>query len=299
MPNIRTQLSVIPLAGPLIMLASALLFTVHNGFIKIIGPSFRAWDIAFYRFGCGLLILIAIFGWRKNPFRGHNPGLLIIRGITGSIAFLSLITAIRHIPLSTALVLFYAFPAFAAFFSQQLFGEKISRAEIVFILVALGGATVIFDYEFGGAVFGQFMALSAGVMAGLTVSIIRKLRASNGSVIIYLYFCILGTIITFPSYIADPRIPASAIEWICVGGIVSTSLVAQLLMTHGFQYCKSWEGGLYLMSEVIFTSLLGILFFIEIVDWRFWAGGLLIFGSAVGLNQIRARGVKPVANFSR
>ena len=299
MPNIRTQLSVIPLAGPLIMLASALLFTVHNGFIKIIGPSFRAWDIAFYRFGCGLLILIAIFGWRKNPFRGHNPGLLIIRGITGSIAFLSLITAIRHIPLSTALVLFYAFPAFAAFFSQQLFGEKISRAEIVFILVALGGATVIFDYEFGGAVFGQFMALLAGVMAGLTVSIIRKLRASNGSVIIYLYFCILGTIITFPTYIADPRIPASAIEWFCVGGIVSTSLVAQLLMTHGFQYCKSWEGGLYLMSEVIFTSLLGILFFIEIVDWRFWAGGLLIFGSAVGLNQIRARGAKPVANFSR
>jgi drug/metabolite transporter (DMT)-like permease len=70
-------------------------------------------------------------------------------------------------------------------------------------------------------------------------------------------------------------------------------------MTHGFQYCKSWEGGLYLMTEVIFTSLLGILFFIEIVDWRFWAGGLLIFGSALGLNQIRARGDTPNAIPSR
>jgi threonine/homoserine efflux transporter RhtA len=110
MPNIRTQLSTIPLAGPLIMLASALLFTVHNGFIKMIGPSFGGWDIGFYRFGCGLVILIAIFGWKGNLFKGHNPGLLIIRGITGSIAFLSLITAIRHIPLSTAMVLFYAFP---------------------------------------------------------------------------------------------------------------------------------------------------------------------------------------------
>jgi drug/metabolite transporter (DMT)-like permease len=299
MPKIRTQLSTIPLAGPLIMLASALLFTVHNGFIKMIGPSFSAWDIAFYRFGCGLVILIAIFGWRGNPFRGHNPGLLIIRGITGSIAFLSLITAIRHIPLSTALVLFYAFPAFAAFFSQQLFGEKISRTEILFILVALGGVMVIFDYEFGGAVFGQIMAVLAGIFAGLTVSIIRKLRASNGSVIIYLYFCMLGTIITLPTYIADPRIPATAIEWLCVGGIVCTSVVAQLLMTHGFQYCKSWEGGLYLMTEVIFTSLLGILFFIEIVDWHFWAGGLLIFGSALGLNQIRARGDTPNAIPSR
>ncbi|MHC4458038.1 MAG: EamA family transporter [Planctomycetota bacterium] len=136
MPKIQTQLSTIPLAGPLFMLASALLFTVHNGFIKMIGSSFSAWDIAFYRFGCGLVILIAIFGWRSNPFRGHNLGLLIIRGITGSIAFLSLITVIRHIPLATALVLFYAFPAFAAFFSQRLFGEKILRTEILFIVKA-------------------------------------------------------------------------------------------------------------------------------------------------------------------
>jgi drug/metabolite transporter (DMT)-like permease len=276
MPKIRTQLSKIPLAGPLIMLAAALLFTVHNGFIKMIGPSFSAWDIAFYRFGCGLVILIAIFGWRGNPFR-----------------------AIRHIPLSKAMVLFYAFPAFAAFFSQQLFGEKISRTEILFILVALGGVMVIFDYELDGAVFGQIMAVLAGIFAGLTVSIIRKLRASNGSVIIYLYFCMLGSIITLPSFIADPRIPATAIEWLCIGGIVGTSVVAQLLMTHGFQYCKSWEGGLYLMTEVIFTSLLGILFFIEIVDWRFWAGGLLIFGSALGLNHIRARSDSPNAIPSR
>jgi drug/metabolite transporter (DMT)-like permease len=299
MPNTRTQLPAIPLAGPLIMLASALLFAVHNGFIKMLSPSYSAWDIAFYRFGCGLVVLIAIFGWRGNPFKGHNPGLLIIRGITGSIAFLSLVTAIRHIPLSTALVLFYAFPAFAAFFSQLLFEEKISRIEILFMLVALGGVMVILDYESGGAMFGQIMAVLASIFAGLTISIIRKLRASNGTVIIYLYFCILGTIITFPSYIADPRIPATTIEWVCVGGVVITSVVAQLLMTHGFQYCKSWEGGLYLMSEVIFTSLVGILFFIEILDWRFWAGGLLIFGSAVGLNQIRSRSGTSVAVPSR
>ena len=134
------------------MTASAMLFAILDGFIKIIGPSFRAWDIAFYRFGCGLVILIAMFGWRGNLFKGHSWPLLITRGITGCIAFLTLITAIQ-----------------------------------------------------------------------------------------------------------------------------------------GFRYCKSWEGGLYLMTEVIFTSLLGILFLSEIVTWRFWMGGVLIFGSAVGLNHIRAK----------
>lgn len=292
MPHTSKQPRAIPLAGFLLMTASAMFFAILDGLIKIVGPSFRAWDIAFYRFGCGLVILIAMFGWRGNLFKGHSLPLLIIRGITGCIAFLTLITAIHHIPLSTAMILFFSFPAFTAFFSQLLFRESISRNEILCILVALGGVVVIFDYEFGGTMFGQFVALLSSVFAGLTVSVIRKLRTHNGPVIIYLYFCILGTLMTFPSFIADPRIPGTKIEWLMVGGIVCAAIVGQLLMNQGFRYCKSWEGGLYLMTEVIFTSLLGILFLSEIVTWRFWMGGVLIFGSAVGLNRIRAKNEK-------
>ena len=271
------------------MTASAMLFAILDGLIKIIGPSFRSWDIAFYRFGCGLVILIAMFGWRGNLFKGHSLPLLVIRGITGCIAFLTLIAAIQRIPLSTAMILFFSFPAFAAFFSQFLFRETISRNEIICILVALGGVMVILDYEFGGTMFGQFMALSSSIFAGLTVSVIRKLRTRNGPVTIYLYFCILGALITFPAFIADPRIPGTDIEWMVVGGIVCAAVAGQLLMNQGFRYCKSWEGGLYLMTEVIYTSVLGILFFSEIVTWRFWLGGVLIFVSAIGLNYIRAK----------
>ena len=271
------------------MTASAMLFAILDGLIKIIGPSFRSWDIAFYRFGCGLVILIAMFGWRGNLFKGHSLPLLIIRGITGCVAFLTLITAIHRIPLSTAMILFFSFPAFAAFFSHFLFRETISRNEIICILIALGGVMVILDYEFGGTMFGQLMALSSSIFAGLTVSVIRKLRTRNGPVTIYLYFCILGALMTFPAFIADPRIPGTSIEWLVVGGIVCAAVVGQLLMNQGFRYCKSWEGGLYLMTEVIYTSVLGILFFSEIVTWRFWIGGVLIFVGAIGLNYNRAK----------
>jgi drug/metabolite transporter (DMT)-like permease len=290
MPQTPTQLRTMPLAGPLLMSAAALMFAVLDGLIKMIGPSFGVWDIAFYRFGCGLAILIAATGWRgRNFLMGHNRRLLIIRGITGSIAFLSLVTAIRHIPLSTTMVLFYSFPAFSAFFSRLLFKEGISKSEVLCILVALGGVTAFFELKIGSVILGHFMAVLGGIFAGLTVSIIRKLRADNGPVIIYLYLCILGTMISLPAFIADPKIPTAKIEWLMVGGVAGTSILAQLLMNQGLRYCKSWEGGLYLMAELIFASLLGILFFSEHVSWRFWVGGLLILGSAVGLNRIRAR----------
>ena len=107
--------------GPLLMLGSAFFFAVLDVLIKVLGPSFRVWDIAFYRFFFGIVIVLCLFGWYQNPFKGRNVPLLIIRGVTGSITFFSMITAIRQIPLSTAMILFYSFPAFSALFSFLLF----------------------------------------------------------------------------------------------------------------------------------------------------------------------------------
>jgi drug/metabolite transporter (DMT)-like permease len=280
------------------MLASAFHFAVLDGLIKLLGPSFRVWDIAFYRFGCGMIILLAIFGWRGNPFSGHNPKLMIIRGITGSMAFLALVTAIRLIPLSTALVFFYSFPAFAALFSPLLFKESITKVELLCVLTAFFGVAVLFDFRLEGALVGQVMGVVAAGFAGLTVAIVRKLREKNGPVVIYLYFCLLGTVISLPSFVTEPRLPGNGKEWLMVGGIACASTLAQLLMNQGFRYCKSWEGGLFLTSEVIFTSILGIVFLSEVVTWRFWVGGMMILGSIIALNRSSARRIshRDVAN---
>ncbi len=275
--------------GAALMLTAAFLFAVLDGLIKLLGPTFRVWDIAFYRFACGLAVLIPVLGWRRNPFSGYNLRLLILRGITGSCAFLALVASIRLIPISTAMVLFFSFPAFAALISPLIFKEPITWAEILCVLVALIGVAVLFDFQLRGAILGQVLAVVASGFAGLTVSIIKKLREKNGPVVIYLYFCLLGTLITFPGFVTDPQIPQVSLEWIMLGGIVCSALVAQLLMNQGFRYCKSWEGGIFLTAEVLFTSTLGILFLGESASWRFWIGGLLILGSAVALNRGNAR----------
>jgi drug/metabolite transporter (DMT)-like permease len=285
----RSFLSGTATVGACLMLTAALLFGGASGLIKLLGPPFRVWDIAFYRFACGLAILVPVFSWRGNPFNGHNPKLLVMRGITGTCAFLALVIAIRSIPISTTMVIFYSFPAFAAFFSPLIFKESITWTEILCIFVALIGVAVLFDFQLQGALLGQVAALVGSIFAGLTVSIIKELREKNGPVVIYVYFCLMGTLISFPAFVANPQIPRVTVEWVMLGGIVCLSLVAQLLMNQGFRYCKSWEGGLFLMAEVVFVSLFGILLLDELVSWRFCIGGLLILGSAVALNRGNAR----------
>jgi drug/metabolite transporter (DMT)-like permease len=265
--------------GPALMFGSAFMFAILGLLIKTMGPDYRVWDIAMYRLGGGTIVLLALFGWKQNLFKPQNPKLIIIRGISGTIAFLSLIVAIRNLPFSTAMVFFYSFPAFTAIFAPLLFGEKITFYEIVCLMAALIGIGVLFDFQIQGSLFGQCMGVVGAMFAGFTVSIIKKLRPTHSSVIIYFYFCLIGTAVCFWPYMTAPRTPATANDWLIVAGILITSIGAQLLMNMGFRYCKSWEGGLFMTSELIFSTVIGILFLGDIASWRFWIGGLLIFGS--------------------
>ena len=277
------------LAGPLFMLSAALLFTVLNLIVKTLNPVFTVWHIGFFRFFGGLVMILVIFGRHHNPFMGNNTRLLIIRGCVGSVAFISLITAVKMLPLSTALVIFYSFPAFSAVFAYIIYGEKIGKLEIACIILVMVGVGTLFDFMLGGTFFGQVIALFGAMFAGLTVTLIRSLREKNGPVIIYLYFCTMGVLVTAPKFIMTPILPGTPLEWVMVLGIVFTSLTAQLLMNQGFFYCKGWEGGVFMSSEVIFTGIVGIVFLGDPVTLRFWVGGILIFGSVVALNRLKAQ----------
>jgi len=276
------------LAGPLFMLSSALLFTALNLIVKMMRPEYSVRHIGFFRFMGGVLVLLALFGRKSNPYRGNNTRLLIISGCVGSVAFISLVTAIRMLPVSTALVIFYTFPVFSAVASFFIFGERLGRPEIACMLAVVVGVGVLLEFQLSENFTGQLVALLGGLFAGITVTLIRALREKNGPVIIYLYFCSMGSLITLPMFIADPILPQTAMEWVMILGIVFSSLSAQLLMNQGFFYCRGWEGGVFMSSEVIFTAVVGIVFLGDPASWRFWVGGCLVVGAVVALNRLKA-----------
>jgi drug/metabolite transporter (DMT)-like permease len=287
-PNARIIKLDAAIAGPLLMLSAALLFTLLNIIIKSLGPSFSAWDIGFYRFWGGIVAILAIFWRYGNPFKGNDVRLLMIRGCTGSVAFICLVTAIRLLPVSTAIVIFYSYPAFSAIFSYFLYGETLSKNQVLCIAGVMVGVGVLFDFQLAGGLPGRIMALIGAVFAGLTVTLIRELRQKNGPVVIYLYFCTVGALVTLPKFIQQPVLPTTPMEWVMVLGIVFSSLTAQLLMNQGFFYCRGWEGGILMSSEAIFTASVGILFFEDPATWRFWTGGLLILICVIVMNRLHA-----------
>lgn len=281
-----------PLVGPLLMLSAAFLFTLMSTFIKLMPQGYTVWHFGFIRCFGGLVVLLIFFTKKKNPYKGHNTPLLILRGAMGVMGFFSLVTALRILPISTAIVLFYAYPLFAAFFGIMIYKEKISLYQAGCMAVLVTGVAVLFDFQFTGNAYGQIMAIAGALFFGLTVTLIRSLMGKNGPVIIYLYFCTVGTLLTLPKFLMEPIIPTSAFEWALISGIVVSSVSAQVLMNQGFFFCKGFEGAAYMTSETVFTAVVGILFLNDPVSWRFLVGGILIVGSGLTLNWISRRKTK-------
>ncbi|SMC54992.1 Threonine/homoserine efflux transporter RhtA [Desulfocicer vacuolatum DSM 3385] len=280
--------------GPFLMLGAAILFTLLNFLIKLLSPEYTVWHIVFYRCFGGMVLLSLLMGRHgQNPFKGDNISLLMIRGFVGSVAFCCLVTAIKILPLSTAVVIFYSYPAFAALFAFILYRETLGMGELGSIFSVIAGVAILFDFHLAGGVLGQSMAVISAALAGLTVTLIRSLRLHNGPAVIYLYFCAMGALITLPMFIQSPGISLTMRDFFLITGIILTSIFAQIIMNQGFFHCRGWEGGVFMSSEVIFTAVAGIIFLHDPAPWRFWVGGIIIMGSGVMLARLKKNTAQP------
>ena len=275
-------------SGFLLMTFSAFFYALGDICIKFISPSIGSVPIAFFRFVLGGLILLPLLARGQESMRGSSTRYLLLRGFTGTLAFFCLVKSIAMIPLSNAMVLFYTFPLFAALFSFFILKESLARIEAVLIGVGLIGVFVLINPSSHSLGVGHAYGLFAGAFAGLTVVLIRRVRRTNGPLIIYFYFCVVGGAVSLPLFMANFTLPGFDLSMLLV--VLSIIfLIAQLLMNQGFKFCKASEGSVILMSEVVFTGAAGVLLFHDSLGLSFFIGASLIVGSGVGLNLINRK----------
>lgn len=275
-------------SGFMLMTLSAFFYALTDVVIKFVSPTVTATEIAFFRFSIGLAILVPLMVPKGISFKVNRPWILLARGFSGTFAFLFLLKSIALIPLANAMVLFYTFPVFATFFSFLLFREPVRTGEIVLIATGMVGIYILMEPGSHPYNRGDIFALLGGCFAGFTVVLIRKLRESHGPLIIYLYFCLVGGILSFPLFLKEFTMP-SLEQFVVLIVLGVLFLAAQLFMNQGFKFCKASEGSVIMMSELVFVGIAGAFIFKEALSTGFFAGALLILGSGVGLNLIHRR----------
>jgi drug/metabolite transporter (DMT)-like permease len=181
------------------------------------------------------------------------------------------------------MVLVCSYPIFASVISAMFLKERLRLFDIGAILTAILGIYLI-AYEkqlgFSLLVFGRYeiLAVLGAVIAGITVTLIRKLHDTDNSLAIYFSQCAVGMwLVMVPAFRTAGQVGLKGIFILL--GIGVTVTVGQLLMTEGFKYVPVKIGSLLLMLEPVLCYLAGVAMFGEPLTWSCLFGSVLVIGS--------------------
>ena len=279
-------------------MALASTFFCMTGCLVKCGSYIGVYRMAFFRFviGFGLIAIAVMLGRVTLVF--NNKKLLFLRGLAGGIAILIGLVSITKLGLGKGMVLMCSYPIFASVISAVFLKERLRLFDIGAILTAIAGIYFI-AYEqqqgFSLLVFGKYelLAVLGAVIAGIAVSLIRKLHDTDGSLAIYFSQCVVGMwLVLGPSLRSEGSVGLNGVFILL--GIGATVTVGQLLMTEGFKYVPVKTGSLLLMIEPVLCYIAGVAIFSESLTVYRALGSLLVISACVVVMAGRKKKALPV-----
>jgi drug/metabolite transporter (DMT)-like permease len=279
-------LKIIPL-GSLFAGLAAILYAACCITIRLSTPHLTAMQMVFGRSVVGLLIVVAAARLMRLEIRGRRRGLLIVTGFVATTGFLCLNVALMILPVFEALALLYLAPAFAALFSPWLVDEKIAIGDWVLIGVAFAGTLLVIwtGYLSQGIQWGHLLAAGAGLCYGLDITLIRKSRSVNNSLVPFFYISAVGAVVCLAPFIWQTA--TSPIDIYGAAGMLALGILAacaMLAINKALGMLASPNVAVISMLELPLASVGAFLLFDEAIGWRALIGAGLIIFSAVGLN---------------
>ena len=214
---------------------------------------------------------------------------LILRAVGGSVGIFGNFYAIDHLVLSDAAILNKMAPFFTIVFSYFFVKEKVKPLPFIAIIIAFLGSMLIvkpsLDFSQTLPTFAGFMG---GVGAGLAYASVRKLGSlkCNGKIII-IFFSAFSMLLSVP-YMLVSFDPMSLKQFLCLMAAGVCASGGQFTVTAAYYHAPAREISIYDYSQVIFSTILGFIFF-GMLPARYSVMGYVIIISMAILNFIYSK----------
>ena len=265
---------------------SSLFFAILGAELKFFSKILSIVTIIFFRSIFGfIIILILILTLRfvfnkKNHLRSHNIKIQFLRAIFGSLAMYLGYSALTFLPLAQATALSFTKVFFVIFFSYLCFKEKITFKNICFSLIGFCGVYLLIDPSQVKSLNGTSLSLlsSIFVAAGIiSISFLTRKDHTLSILFFHSFFSssIIGVIfynkILFPSFY----------EFVGLFLITITALLGQYFNAESYKNKEANIIVIYSYSRIIFSMLLGYIFFSETLNFSQFSGLFLIIFTTI------------------
>ena len=266
------------------MVVAAVFFAIMGALVKWGADYYTSVEMVFYRTIFSVVVLGGMALFQGQSLKTAHLKQHVSRGVAGTMGILLFFYAITHLPLATAVTLNYTSPIFLALLSFFVLKERISRQTIAILVLGFVGVAILLRPSIGG---GQFVAglvgLSVGVFAGWAYLQVRELALlGEAEWRVVLYFSAVAVVISaILASIGGWHAPRNGQDVLLLAGIGLTALVAQMSMTRAYKVGRKFVVASFSYLTVVFSTLLGVLWFGEILQWQELVGISVIVLSGI------------------
>lgn len=282
--------------GIMYMILSSVFFALMAGTVKFLGE-IPLTEKIFFRNLVG--IFFALFFVIKNDksIKANNSKMVLLRNFVGVIAIASYFYAISEMKMADAVILNKTSPFFVIILASLFLNEKLKKAQLISLGFAVVGAVFVIKPSFNSTMFPALIALSAGVLSGISYTLLRHLRKTDSPETIVLSFCTFSTLATLPFLFAGNFVVPDVREIIALFSLGVFAVIAQYFVTQAYRYAEAGDVSIYAYTNIVFSAILGIIVFSEIPDSLSLFGGILIISAGfLNFYGSRKRKVKERVN---
>ncbi|WP_407063033.1 DMT family transporter [Cognatishimia sp. 1_MG-2023] len=275
-----------PLRGIFWMLVTGLCFVAVTALVKSLDGRLPAAESAFLRYILGAVFLIPMFGALiRSKLTKRQVSLFGLRGLVHALGVILWFYALARIPIAEVTAMNYMSPIYVTLGAVLLLGERLAIRRILAVGVAFLGALVILRPGFRELDLGHFAMIGAAIGFAIGYLIAKKLSGEVSAAVVVGMLSLMVPIGLAPMALLNWVTP-TLWELVVLMGVACFATAGHYTMTMAFQAAPVSVTMPVQFLQLVWSVLLGAVFFAEPPDFFVILGGLLIV-SAISFISLR------------
>ncbi len=277
------------LRGILWLLMGTLAFAVNDLFVKSLGQTISPFQMAFFRYGIGFMLMLPFFlKMGVSGLKTNRPGIHIARLILACVAQVGVYTSVVYLPLADATALAFSRILFTTVIAVIFLREIVSGRRWTATVAGFVGVVVM--VRPGGQIDPVvFIAIGAACTFAIANVLIRIMSSTEPPNRILFYYQIGGIIVFLPPTVALWQTPPDLVSWLMALAIGVLTTVGMIGFIRGFVVGEASVIGPTEYIRLVFAAFFGFAIFGEIPDIWTTVGALIIVGATSFIAKMEAQ----------
>ncbi|WP_426112875.1 DMT family transporter [Pseudomonas sp. DSP3-2-2] len=279
-----------PQLGIVLCLLSMLIFASQDGITKVLVKDLPVAQLMMVRYWVFVVFALGYAAYRggvRASIGSRHPWQQVVRALVGVADVALFAVGLRYLGLAEMHALYAVFPLMTLALAGFMLGEFIGIRRWVAAAIGFSGTLVILRP--GAGVFELVALIPLVSAAGFALFnvLTRRISQHDSFATNTLYMAVVGaitaTFVGLPGWVAP-----TGSEWVLLGIVSLTGVVAQLLLIQSLRYATAGTLQPFNYALLVFATLIGFAVFGEIPDtWTVVGAVLVILG---GMYSIKTKG---------